>query len=79
MHTNAKAAPMAAASHASSPPPLQAGPHQASVDEIVHSFEEADHHEISLAGYQPEDWICLAIFWTMAMLVFLQCTNQNLI
>lgn len=76
MHLNAKAAPMAAASHGPSAAPghsaSAAGPHQASVDEIVQSFEEADHHEVSLAGYQPEDWICLAMFWAMAMLVFLQ-------
>jgi TRAP-type C4-dicarboxylate transport system permease small subunit len=76
MHLNAKAAPMAAASHGPSAAPgysaTAAGPHQTSVDEIVQSFEEADHHEVSLAGYQPEDWICLAMFWTMAMLVFLQ-------
>ena len=70
MHSNAKAAPMAAASPA---PPQPPGSHPAaSVDEIVQSFEEADHHEVSLAGYQPEDWICLAMFWTMALLVFLQ-------
>jgi len=71
MHSDAKAAVMAAASHnpvrsAGQPPP------PATAEEIVHSFEEADHHEVSLAGYQPEDWICLAIFWTMALLVFLQ-------
>lgn len=70
MHLNAKAAPMAAASHPSAQPPGQH--HVASVDEIVQSFEEADHHKVSLAGYQPEDWICLAFFWMMALLVFLQ-------
>lgn len=68
MQSNAKAATMAAVSH----PPPPSGPHQASVDELVQSFEEADRHEVSLAGYQPEDWICLAVFWTMALLVFLQ-------
>lgn len=70
MHLNAKAAPMAAVSH---PPEQPPGPHHvSSVDEIVQSFEEADHHDVSLAGYQPEDWICLAMFWAMALLVFLQ-------
>lgn len=70
MNSNAKAASMAGVSPAPGQPP---GPHQAaSVDEIVQSFEEADHHVVSLAGYQPEDWICLGMFWTMAMLVFLQ-------
>ncbi|CAB3829399.1 TRAP transporter small permease [Achromobacter piechaudii] len=76
MHSNAKAAPMAAVSHGPTAAPghstSPSGPHQASVDEIVHSFEEADHHEVSLAGYQPEDWICLGIFWVMSFLVFLQ-------
>ncbi|MGE8590649.1 MAG: TRAP transporter small permease, partial [Alcaligenes sp.] len=67
MHSNAKAAPMAAVSHPPDKPP--GAHHVSSVDEIVQSFEEADHHVVSLAGYQPEDWICLAMFWTMALLV----------
>jgi TRAP-type C4-dicarboxylate transport system permease small subunit len=82
MHSNAKAAPMAAVSHG--PGPVSApshaspssssssGPHQTSVDDIVHSFEEADQHTVDLSGYQPEDWICLSIFWVMSLLVFLQ-------
>ncbi|MNK24074.1 Sialic acid TRAP transporter permease protein SiaT [compost metagenome] len=70
MQSNVKATAMAAVSHTPAQP---SGPHQtASVDELVQSFEEADHHEVSLAGYQPEDWICLAVFWAMALLVFLQ-------
>ncbi|CAB3812626.1 TRAP transporter small permease [Achromobacter sp. K91] len=70
MHSDAKAAVMAAASNN----PVHPAGHQppATAQEIVQSFEEADHHEVSLAGYQPEDWICLGIFWTMALLVFLQ-------
>ncbi|WMD20161.1 TRAP transporter small permease [Achromobacter seleniivolatilans] len=73
MHSNAKAGPIAAASSAPSQHLAPPGPHQAaSVEDIVHTFEEADQHEVSLAGYQPEDWVCLAMFWTMALLVFLQ-------
>lgn len=70
MHSDAKAAVMAAASNN----PVHPAGHQppATAQEIVQSFEEADHHEVSLAGYQPEDWICLGIFWVMALLVFLQ-------
>lgn len=76
MHLNAKATPMAAVNHAPIPASghdgRAPGPQQASVYDIVHSFEEADQHVVSLAGYQPEDWICLAMFWAMALLVFLQ-------
>ena len=70
MHSDAKAAVMAAASSN----PVHPAGHQppATAQEIVQSFEEADRHEVSLAGYQPEDWICLGIFWVMALLVFLQ-------
>ncbi len=71
MHSDAKAAVMAAASNNPVRPAGQQPP-PATAEDIVHSFEEADHHEVSLAGYQPEDWICLGIFWTMALLVFLQ-------
>lgn len=71
MHSDAKAAVMAAASN-NPVRPVGQQPPPATAEDIVHSFEEADHHEVSLAGYQPEDWICLGIFWTMALLVFLQ-------
>jgi len=46
--------------------------HEVAPEELVKSFEEADHHEASLAGYSFEDWICLGFFWAMAGLVFLQ-------
>ena len=46
---------------------------QASVESIVHSFEEADqHHRVDLSGYAFEDWFCLVLFWIMGGLVFLQ-------
>jgi len=46
--------------------------HQVAPEELVKSFEEADRHEASLAGYSFEDWVCLGFFWAMATLVFLQ-------
>lgn len=50
-----------------------AGQHASSVESIVHSFEEADQHQnIDLSVYRFEDWFCLALFWIMAVLVFLQ-------
>jgi len=56
--------------------PAEAGPqagHASSVEEIVHSFEEADQpHRVDLSGYSFEDWLCLILFWIMAGLVFLQ-------
>ncbi|MCD0503889.1 TRAP transporter small permease [Bordetella petrii] len=45
----------------------------ASVESIVHSFEEADEHKkVDLSGYAFEDWFCLVLFWVMGALVFLQ-------
>jgi TRAP-type C4-dicarboxylate transport system permease small subunit len=51
---------------------LPAHPHEVAPEELVKSFEEADRHEASLAGYTVEDWICLGFFWIMTALVFLQ-------
>ena len=48
------------------------GPHTVSASEIVASFAEADHHEVDLSGYSVEDWICLAFFWVMTVLVCVQ-------
>ncbi|HEY9066222.1 MAG TPA: TRAP transporter small permease [Burkholderiaceae bacterium] len=50
-------------------PPHQ---HEVAPEELVKSFEEADRHDANLAGYSVEDWICLAFFWAMTGLVFLQ-------
>ena len=44
----------------------------ASVEELAHSFDEADHHTVDLANYRFEDWITLGVFWVMVVLVFLQ-------
>ncbi|HSI59708.1 MAG TPA: TRAP transporter small permease [Ideonella sp.] len=48
-------------------------PHgEASAEELVASFAEADRHVVDLSGYSVEDWVCLGFFWLMAGLVFLQ-------
>ncbi|CAM3793601.1 TRAP transporter small permease [Bordetella flabilis] len=60
--------------HVSPPggPAAQATQHPSSVESIVSSFEEADHQEVDLSGHTFEDWLCLGLFWIMALLVFLQ-------
>ena len=47
-------------------------PVETSVEALAASFAEADQHPVDLSGYGIEDWVCLAFFWTMAGLVFLQ-------
>ncbi|MCZ7658178.1 MAG: TRAP transporter small permease [Xanthobacteraceae bacterium] len=44
---------------------------QISAEEIAHTFEE-QAQPVSLAGYGVEDWATLAVFWLMALAVFLQ-------
>lgn len=44
----------------------------ASVEELAHSFDEADHHTADLSDYHFDDWITLGVFWVMVVLVFLQ-------
>lgn len=41
-------------------------------DEIAHTFEEETMPKVDLGIYAFEDWIALAIFWVMALAVFLQ-------
>lgn len=43
-----------------------------SVEELAHSFDEADHHAVDLSDYRFDDWITLGVFWVMVVLVFLQ-------
>ncbi len=51
----------------------QSHPHAAaSVEELAHSFDEADHHTADLSDYHFDDWITLGVFWVMVVLVFLQ-------
>lgn len=41
-------------------------------DEIAHTFEEEGTPKVDLGIYAFEDWLALAIFWVMALAVFLQ-------
>lgn len=41
-------------------------------DEIAHTFEEEATPKVDLGIYALEDWVALAIFWVMALAVFLQ-------
>src|SRR2546421_9448521 len=45
---------------------------QITADEIAHTFEEEVPKGADLSQYAPEDWLALAIFWIMALSVFLQ-------
>lgn len=54
------------------PPQQTTQQHASSVESIVSSFEEADHQDADLSGHTFEDWLCLGLFWIMALLVFLQ-------
>src|SRR3954468_11121948 len=45
---------------------------QATADEIAHTFAEGEPVTADLSHYAVEDWLALAIFWIMALCVFLQ-------
>jgi TRAP-type C4-dicarboxylate transport system permease small subunit len=45
---------------------------QATADEIAHTFQEGEPVTADLSPYAAEDWLALAIFWVMALCVFLQ-------
>src|SRR5437868_6679053 len=45
---------------------------QITADEIAHTFEEEVPKAADLGQYAAEDWLTLAIFWIMALCVFLQ-------
>jgi len=45
---------------------------QITAEEIAHTFEEEAPKGADLSGYAFEDWLALAIFWIMALSVFLQ-------
>lgn len=53
-------------------PEPEGAPHMTSVEEIVHSFEEADTQPVDLTGYAAEDWFTVGLFWVMTLLVFMQ-------
>lgn len=43
-----------------------------SVEQMAHAFEDDEAHEVDLSIYAIEDWLVLALFWGMALCVFLQ-------
>ena len=43
---------------------------QVNAEELAHTFDEV--HEVSLSHIAAEDWLTLALFWMMALSVFLQ-------
>jgi TRAP-type C4-dicarboxylate transport system permease small subunit len=45
---------------------------QITADEIARTFEEEAVPKVDLSPYAFEDWVALAIFWIMALCVFLQ-------
>ncbi|UWU86241.1 TRAP transporter small permease [Bradyrhizobium yuanmingense] len=45
---------------------------QITAEEIAHTFEEEATPKVDLGVYAFEDWVALAIFWVMALAVFLQ-------
>ena len=45
---------------------------QITADEIAHTFEDEVPKTADLGQYAFEDWLALAIFWIMALCVFLQ-------
>ena len=45
---------------------------QITADEIAHTFEDEVPKGADLSQYATEDWLALAIFWIMALSVFLQ-------
>ncbi|MCB8821819.1 TRAP transporter small permease [Microvirga rosea] len=45
---------------------------QVSAEELAHTFDESEHAPVDLSQYAFEDWLALALFWIMALAVFLQ-------
>jgi TRAP-type C4-dicarboxylate transport system permease small subunit len=45
---------------------------QVSAEELAQTFEESEHAPVDLSGYAFEDWLALALFWAMALAVFVQ-------
>lgn len=43
-----------------------------SIDEMAHAFEDEADAPVDLSVYAVEDWLTLAVFWAMAVCVFLQ-------
>ncbi|MBL0402800.1 TRAP transporter small permease [Microvirga aerilata] len=45
---------------------------QVTAEELAKTFDESEHAPIDLSGYAFEDWLSLALFWAMALAVFVQ-------
>ena len=45
---------------------------QVRAEELAHTFEEAAAPEVDLSVHGFEDWLAFALFWVMALAVFLQ-------
>src|SRR5919107_2387171 len=45
---------------------------QVSAEELAQTFDESEHAPVDLSGYAFEDWLALALFWAMALAVFVQ-------
>jgi len=45
---------------------------QVSAEELAQTFDESEHAPVDLSGYAFEDWLSLALFWAMALAVFVQ-------
>jgi TRAP-type C4-dicarboxylate transport system permease small subunit len=45
---------------------------QVSAEELAQTFDESEHAPVDLSDYAFEDWLALALFWAMALAVFVQ-------
>jgi TRAP-type C4-dicarboxylate transport system permease small subunit len=45
---------------------------QVSAEELAQTFDEGEHAPVDLSEYAFEDWLALALFWAMALAVFVQ-------
>jgi TRAP-type C4-dicarboxylate transport system permease small subunit len=45
---------------------------QVSAEELAQTFDESEHAPVDLSEYAFEDWLSLALFWAMALAVFVQ-------
>lgn len=45
---------------------------QVTAEELAQTFDESEHAPVDLSEYAFEDWLALALFWAMALAVFVQ-------
>ena len=43
-----------------------------SIEEMAHAFEDDEAQDVDLTPYSIEDWLTMAVFWLMAVCIFLQ-------